>query len=86
MISDLDLHMLYPHYWLLIRNDSDALISAFPTINIATGLNVLESLLSNTIINYAFGSSMWLWHIVVSVCFIRGGDSGLSPGMGDLSS
>ena len=41
---------VFPQYWRLIRNDPDALISAFPTIMIVTGLNVLESLLSITMI------------------------------------
>ena len=49
--SDLDPYRLFAQYWLLIRNDPDALISAFPTVLIATGLNVLESLLSIITIN-----------------------------------
>ena len=51
IISDLNSYRLFVQYWLLIRNDPDALISAFPTIMIATGLNVRESLLSITMIN-----------------------------------
>ena len=35
IISDLNPYRLFPQYWLLIRNDPDALISAFPTIMIA---------------------------------------------------
>ena len=52
IISDLSPYRLLFQYWLLIRNDPDALISAFPTIMIAIGLNVSESLLSITMINY----------------------------------
>ena len=36
IISDLNPCRLLPQYWLLIRNDPDALVSAFPTIMIAT--------------------------------------------------
>ena len=62
VISDLNQYRLFPQFWLLIQNDPDALVSAFPIIMIATGLNVLESLLSITMINYTSASSMWLWH------------------------
>ena len=61
IISDLNPDRLLPQYWRLIRNDLDALLSAFPTIMIATGLNVLE-LLSITMVDYSSTSSMWLWH------------------------
>ena len=44
-ISELNPYRLFPQYWRLIRNDPDALMSAFPTIMIVTGLNVLGSLL-----------------------------------------
>ena len=55
IISYLNPCRLFPQYWRLIRNDpdDDALISAFPTIMIATGLNVLELLLSITMINFS---------------------------------
>ena len=61
MISDLNPYRLFPQYWGLIQNESDALISAFSTIMIAAGLNVLESQLSLSMINYSYTSSMWLW-------------------------
>ena len=51
IISDLNPYRLFLHYWLLIRNDPNASISAFPTIMFATGLNVLESVLSITMID-----------------------------------
>ena len=62
IISDINPYKFFPQYWLLIRNDPDALIFDFPTIMIATGLNVLESLLSISMINYSIESSRWLWH------------------------
>ena len=58
IISELNLYRLFPQYWLLIRNDPDALISAFPTIMIATGLIVLGSSLSIIIINYCLKACM----------------------------
>ena len=60
IISDLNPYRLFSQYWLLIRTDPDALISDLPKIMIATGLNVLESLLSITMINYFSALSMWL--------------------------
>ena len=62
IISDLNPYRLFLQYWVLTRNDPDALISAFPTIMIATGLNILQSLLSITMINYYSTSGKWLWH------------------------
>ena len=62
IISDLNPYRLFPLHWWLIRNDLDALISAFPIIKTSTGLNVLELLLSITMINYSSTSSIWLWH------------------------
>ena len=44
IISDLNLYRFFLQYWRLIRNGPDALIFDFPTIMIATGLNVSESL------------------------------------------
>ena len=49
VISALRLFLLY---WLLIRNYPDALICSLPTIMIATGLNILESMFRITMINY----------------------------------
>ena len=40
VISDLNPYRLFPQNWRLIRNDPDALVSAFTTIMIVTGLNV----------------------------------------------
>ena len=53
---------LISYNWQLIRNDPDPLIFGFPTTMIATGLNVPESLLSISMINYSIKSSMWSWH------------------------
>ena len=60
IISDLNPYRFFPHYWRLIRNDPDALIFDFPAVMIATGLDVLEWLLSISMINYSSESSMWL--------------------------
>ena len=60
IVSDLNPYRLFLQYWILIRNDPDALISALPTVMIATGLNVLESLLSITIIYNYSTSGEWL--------------------------
>ena len=85
IISDLDPYRLFPQYWLLIRNDPDALISAFPTTMIAIGLNVQESLLSITTIITPSPQTCG-YGIVVNVLSIRGGVSGASLSMGNLSS
>ena len=69
----------------MIQNDPDALISAFPIIMIATGLNVLESLLSITMINYSSPKACGCG-IMVNICSIGGGISGSSPDAGDISS
>ena len=50
IISDLDPPRFFTQYWKLIQNDPGALAFAFPAIMIATGLKVLESLLSITLI------------------------------------
>ena len=70
MISDLNPYRLFPQYWLLTRNDPDALISAFPVIMIATGLNVPESLLSIIMINYHSPSGKWLTFIPIVQAFV----------------
>ena len=61
IISDLNPPRFFPQYWRLIQNDPDALMFAFPTIMIAPGLNVLESLFSISTINYSRQASMWRW-------------------------
>ena len=84
IISDINPYR-FPQYWRLIGNDPDALISAFPTIMIATGLNVPESLLLISMINYSSTSKKCGCGIVVNVCSIHGGVSGSCPGTDDLS-
>ena len=54
IISDLNPYRLFLQYWLLIQNDPEALIIVFPT-------NVLEPLLSITMINYYSTSGKCLW-------------------------
>ena len=61
IISGLSPPRFFSQYWRPIQNDPDALIFAFPTIMIDTGLKVLESLLSISIRNYSSQSSMWRW-------------------------
>ena len=62
IISDLNPYRFVPQYWRPIRNYPD-LIFDFPTIVIATDLNILESLLLSSMINYSSKSSMWLWKV-----------------------
>ena len=53
---------------------------------IATGLNVLELLLSITMINYTPLPAVRDCSVAVNVHSSRAGDPGSSPGMGDLLS
>ena len=59
IISDLNPYRLFLQYWLLIRNDPDALISAFPTITIAKRLGIV---VIDHHDNYYSTSGKWLWH------------------------
>ena len=79
IISDLNPYRLFLQYWLLIRNDPDALISAFPTIMIATGLNVLAIVVIDQHDNLLLHVNEVVMHcIVVNVHSNRGGISGSS--------
>ena len=51
-MSDLSPYRFFPQYCRLIQNDPDVLIFYFPTVMTATGLNVLESLLSIDIVTW----------------------------------